>query len=183
MRSHSLSAGKLSARDMSLLALMGALMFVMQLAMSSLGNIHITAVLIILTAVFFGWRVMYAVAVFVLLEGLTWGFGLWVVSYMYLWPILAAAAVLLRRNDSALVWAITAGLHGLFFGLGCSIPYLFIGGWSMAFSYFVSGLPFDIRHCVGNFVLTLVLYRPLKRAMSAALRQTWPGERKKDKAE
>lgn len=183
MKSHSPSAGKLSAREMSLLALMGALMFVMQLAMASLRNVHITAVLIILTAVFFGWRVMYAVFVFVLLEGLTWGFGLWVISYMYLWPILAAVAVLLRRNDSALVWAIVAAVHGLFFGLGCSIPYLFIGGWSMAFSYFVSGLLFDIRHCIGNFVLTLVLYRPLKRAMEAAMRQIKLYDGRRGKAE
>ena len=41
----------------------------------------------------------------------------------------------------------------------------------MAFSYFITGIPFDIRHCVGNFVLTLVLYRPLRRAMEAAARQ------------
>ena len=138
---------------------MGAMMFVMQVALSPIRNFHMTDVLIILTAIYFGWKVMYSV------------FGLWVVSYMYLWPILAAVAVVMRRNDSAIVWAIVAALHGLFFGAGCSIPYLFIGGWSMAFSYFISGIPFDIRHCVGNFVLTLVLYRPLKRAMDAGARQ------------
>ena len=156
---------------MCLLALMGALMFVMQVAMAPVRNVHMTDVLIILTAVFFGWRVMYSVFVFVALEGLMWGFGLWVLSYMYLWPILAAAAVLMRKNDSSIVWAIVAALHGLFFGLGCSIPYLFIGGWNMAFTYFITGIPFDIRHCIGNFVLTFVLYRPLKRAMEAGARQ------------
>ena len=90
---------------------------------------------------------------------------------MYLWPILAAADVMMRKNDSSIVWAIVAALHGLFFGLGCSIPYLFIGGWNMAFTYFITGIPFDIRHCIGNFVLTFVLYRPLKRAMEAGARQ------------
>ena len=73
-----------------------------------------TDVLIILTAIYFGWKVMYSVFVFVVLEGLMWGFGLWVVSYMYLWPILAVVAVVMRRNDSAIVWAIVAALHGLF---------------------------------------------------------------------
>ncbi len=171
MRSPSPQAGKLTARELCLLALMGAMMFVMQVALSPIRNFHMTDVLIILTAIYFGWKVMYSVFVFVVLEGLMWGFGLWVVSYMYLWPILAAVAVVMRRNDSAIVWAIVAALHGLFFGAGCSIPYLFIGGWSMAFSYFISGIPFDIRHCVGNFVLTLVLYRPLRRAMDAGARQ------------
>lgn len=171
MRSPSRPAGKISVREMCLLALMGALMFVMQVAMAPVRNVHMTDVLIILTAVFFGWRVMYSVFVFVALEGLMWGFGLWVLSYMYLWPILAAAAVMMRKNDSSIVWAIVAALHGLFFGLGCSIPYLFIGGWNMAFTYFITGIPFDIRHCIGNFVLTFVLYRPLKRAMEAGARQ------------
>lgn len=180
MRSRSQSAGdgRLTVKELCLLALMGALMFVMQVAMASIRNVHMTDVLIILTAIYFGWHVMYAVFVFVALEALMWGFGLWVVSYMYLWPILAAAAVLLRRNDSALAWAIVAALHGLFFGAGCSIPYLFIGGWSMAFSYFITGIPFDIRHCIGNFVLTLVLYRPLRRAMDAAARQIHLVERR-----
>ena len=171
MRSPSPQAGKRTARELCLLALMGAMMFVMQVALSPIRNFHMTDVLIILTAIYFGWKVMYSVFVFVVLEGLMWGFGLWVVSYMYLWPILAVVAVVMRRNDSAIVWAIVAALHGLFFGVGCSIPYLFIGGWSMAFSYFISGIPFDIRHCVGNFVLTLVLYRPLRRAMDAGVRQ------------
>lgn len=62
-----------------------------------------------------------------------------------------------------------AGLFGLCFGALCSIPYIFIGGWAMAFSYWISGLPFDLVHCAGNFVLTLVLYKPLHRAMAAVL--------------
>ena len=55
---------------MCLLALMGALMFVMQVAMAPIRNFHMTDVLIILTAIFFGWKVMYSVFVFVVLEGL-----------------------------------------------------------------------------------------------------------------
>lgn len=45
---------KLNAKDISVLALMGALMFAFQVALSGIPNVHITAVLIILTAVFFG---------------------------------------------------------------------------------------------------------------------------------
>ena len=35
----------------------------------------------------------------------------------------------------------------------------------MALSYWISGLPFDLIHCVGNFVLTLILFKPLYKAM------------------
>ena len=152
-----------------------------QVALSGIKNVHITAVLIILTAVFFGWRCMYSIAVFIMLEGFFWGFAMWWFCYWYLWPILGIAAVLMRKNDSALVWAIVAAVHGLIFGALCSIPYLFIGGWTMALSYWVSGIPFDLIHCGGNFVMTLVLYKPLKKGMEYALhgktKKTLPEEK------
>lgn len=152
-------------RDLSLLGLMGALMFALQLALSSLPNIHVTALLIILTAVFFSWNCLFSVAVFIMLEGLVWGFGLWWACYWYLWPALAIPAILLRRNRSAFLWAVLAGLHGLFFGALCSLPYLLIGGWQAAFSMWISGLGFDLVHCAGNFVLTLTLFKPLYHTM------------------
>ena len=171
MRSASRKAGKLTTRELCLLSLMGALMFASQLAMSGLANIHIIAPIIIICCAVFAWKAMYAVILFVLLEALVWGLGLWVISYIYMWPALAVAAILMHRNDSALVWAVLAAVHGLLFGAGCAIPYLFIGGFEMAFSYWVSGIPFDLVHCAGNFVLTLVLYRPMKNVMQKALKK------------
>lgn len=160
---------KLSAKEISALALTGALMFALKLALASLPNIHMGALLLILAAVFFGWKSMYSAAIYVLLEGLYFGFGIWWVSYLYAWPLLAAAATLLRKNESSLIWAVLAGLFGLLFGAMCAIPYLFVGGGSMALSYWVSGIPFDLLHCAGNFVLTLLLFKPLKKAITAGL--------------
>ena len=40
----------------------------------------------------------------------------------------------------------------------------------MAFAWIVSGLPFDAAHGVGNFVLMLVLYYPLHRALESLAR-------------
>ena len=77
------------------MSVLGALMFASQLAMSGLPNIHIIAPLIIVCCVFFSWRALYAIFVFVMLEVLVWGLGLWVISHMYLWPILAVAAIYL----------------------------------------------------------------------------------------
>ena len=159
------SAGKprLSVREMCLLALFGALMFGTQLAMASLPNVHLVAMFVILATLLFSCKAMYSVAVFVLLEGLVFGFGIWWASYLYIWPLLVVIAVPFRANDSALFWAVIAGLHGLFFGALCAIPYLFIGGWESAVSYWIAGIPFDLAHCAGNFVLTLLLLMPLKK--------------------
>ncbi len=156
---------ELHLSELTILSLMGALMFALQVAMASIPNVHMTAVLIILTAIFFGWKCLFSVAVFIMLEALVWGFGLWWLCYWYLWPLLAVPAVLLRRCRSAFLWAVIAALHGLFFGAFCSIPFLFIGGWEMALSYWISGLGFDLIHCAGNFVITFVLFTPLYKVM------------------
>ena len=150
---------------------MGALMFVLQVAMSGLPNIHVTDVLIIITVVFFGWKALYSVAVFIMLEGLVWGITMWWFCYWYLWPVFVVVCILMRKNDSALIWAVAAGMHGICYGALCSIPFLFMGGWHTAFAMWVSGLTFDMAHCVGNFVFTLILYHPLKKVMALSLKQ------------
>lgn len=165
MKSHSKPDGRLSTRDITLLAVLGALLFASKVALASLPNIHLNAVIIILGGIFFGWRIMYSIVIYIMLEGMVFGFGLWWICYWYLWPSLGVVVVLLRNNSSALIWAVVAGVHGLIFGAMCSIPYLFIGGWEMAISSWISGIPFDLTHCAGNFVLTLVLFKPLYSAM------------------
>ena len=165
MRSPSSPAGKPALRDLVVLALLGSLMFASQVVMASLPNVHIVAVLLIVTTLYFRWRALYAVFVFALLEGLIYGFGIWWVSYLYTWPLLVAATVLLGRSESPLFWAVIAGIFGLCFGALCALPYLLAGGWAAAVSYWIAGIPFDLIHCASNFATTLVLFRPLYRVM------------------
>lgn len=150
---------------MTALAAMGSLMFALKLAVAALPNIHPVAMLVILSALHFSWRSLYAVAIYVLLEGLIFGFSLWWISYLYAWPLLAALTIWLRRGGGRLFWACLAGGFGLCFGALCAIPYFFIGGPSMAFSYWLSGIPFDLLHCVGNFAVTFVLLPTLQGLM------------------
>lgn len=141
---------------------MSALMVATQFALSFIPNVHLTAVLIVVTAVVFGWSAMYSVLVYVMLEGLMYGFGVWWVSYLYAWPLLCAVAVVLRKNDlPSLLWAAVTGGHGLLFGALCALPYVSLSGFPAAVSYWISGIPFDLVHCISNFILTLVLVRPL----------------------
>lgn len=154
---------KLSIRDIALLAIMAALMFASQVVMASLPNIHIVALLIILTTFMFGWKAMYSVAVFIVLEGLMFGFGPWWFGYIIAWPLLVVVTVIFRANTAPLFWAVVSGLHGLFFGALCAVPQIFILGFKGAIAWWVSGIPFDLIHCAGNFVLALVLISPLRK--------------------
>ncbi len=161
MNLYSIPAGKLSPRELALLALLAALMVTSQVALSVFPNIHLVGVLVILTVRLFGWKALYAVFSFALLEMLIYGAGIWVINYFYVWPLMAVCAMPLRKVDSPLFWAAFAAVHGLSFGAQCSIPYFITGGWAAGFGYWAAGIPFDLIHGGSNFVLTLVLIRPL----------------------
>lgn len=156
-----MSAGKRNVREMILLALFGAIMMATQVALSALPNIHLVAVFVILAALLFGWKSLFSVYIFVVLEGLIYGFNMWFINYLYVWTILAIIAILLRKQHSKVFWAAVGGIFGLAFGALCAVPYLLVGGWAAAFSYWVAGIPFDLIHCVSNAVLVLILLEPL----------------------
>lgn len=149
------------ARSLAWMGVLTALLFTGQVVMSFLPNLEIVSLLIILYTIFFGKKVFWMIYGFVFLEGFLYGFGMWWFQYLYIWNILAMVVLLLRNNTSALFWSIISGFFGLSFGALCTLPYLFTGGPAAAFSYWVSGLGFDLTHCIGNVVLCLVLFKPL----------------------
>ncbi len=170
MSSCSMSAGNAKLRELILLALMGALMMATQVALAALPNIHLVAVFVILAAQLFAWRSLFSIYIFVLLEGLIYGFSMWFINYLYVWTILDIVCVFFRKNRSCVFWAAVAGIFGAVFGALCAIPYFFIGGWSAAFSYWISGIPFDLIHCVSNATIVLVLLAPLRKACERFMR-------------
>ena len=156
---------KLNIREVVLFGVLGALMFALQVVMSPLPNIEPVSLLVMLFAVVFGWKCLYPVYIFVVMEILFYGFSLWNVYYLYVWAILAVAAVLLRRMDNVLGWALLSAVFGLAFGALCAVADVFVGGFSYAAAKWVSGIVFDVTHCAGNFVMALVLFRPLRRLL------------------
>ena len=144
-----------------LFGILGALMFALQVVMAPLPNIEPVSLLVMLFAAVFGWKSLYAVYVFVVMEILFHGIGLWNVNYLYIWTILALAAIFMRGHRSALSWAILSGCFGLFFGALCGIVDIFIGGFGYAVTKWISGIPFDLLHCGGNFFIALILWKPL----------------------
>ena len=162
-----------STRELVLYGLLGGLMTASQVAMAALPNIHIVGVLVLLCAQVFGLRALYPVYIFVTLEILIFGMGLWAINYLYVWAILVLIGVVLKKTHAGrLGWAVAAGVFGMLFGALCAIPHFFIGGWSMAFAYWISGIPYDLIHGVANFALTLVLLPPLSRILSQVLQES-----------
>ena len=154
-----------------IMAALSAILLIGQLGMAFLPNIEVVSTLIILYTLSYKKLVFPILYTFVLLEGVVFGFGIWWVSYLYIWSILALIVLALRKMDSALLWAVVSGAFGLSFGVLCAIPYLISGGLYAAFSYWSAGIPYDIPHFAGNFVLTLALYRPLSHLLKRLRRE------------
>ncbi len=156
----------MTTRKLVALSLLAAVMVGLQVALAALPNIEAVSLLVMVYTVVLGSGVAYILAVFVVLEMLLWGVHTWVLSYLYVWAVLAALAWLLRRMESRLGWALLSGAYGLSFGALCALVYLPVGGWRMFAATWVAGIPFDLLHCGGNFVMALLLFRPCRRVLA-----------------
>ena len=157
---------KLTLRETVLFGVLGALTFAAKYAMSALPNIEPVSLMVMLYAVIFGWKALYPVYLYVTMEILVYGLGLWNINYLYIWTILLVLALLLRKMESPLGWAMLSAGFGLAFGALCGIVDIFVGGFSYALTKWVSGIYFDILHCAGNFAMALLLFAPLRKLLT-----------------
>lgn len=142
-----------------------AVVFAAQVAMGFLPNIELVTLLFILYTLVLGKKVFFIIYVFVFLEGIFYGFGLWWINYLYIWTVQCIITLLLRKQTSVIFWSIISGFYGITFGALCSIPYFFMGGIPSAFAYWVSGIIYDIPHCIGNVIICLLLFKPLYKVL------------------
>lgn len=156
---------RLTIQDTVLFGVLGALTFGLQVVMGFLPNIEPVSLLVMLFAVVFGWKALYPIYTFVVMEILYYGFSLWNVYYLYIWAILAVVSILLRKMENPLGWALVSAVYGLAFGALCGIVDIFIGGFGYAAAKWVSGIPYDLLHCAGNFVMALLLFKPLRQLL------------------
>ena len=146
--------------------MLGAVTFGAKVAMSALPNIEPVSLFILVFAVVFGWKCLYPIYLYVAMEMLFFGIGFWNINYLYVWTILATAAILLRKMQHPLLWALLSGLFGLAFGLLCAPVYAFVGGnIQYAWKWWLAGFTFDISHGAGNFVMALLLFVPLRKLL------------------
>lgn len=153
-------------------ALLSALLFVSQVSLSWLSNVELVSLLLILYTLVFRRHVWFILYVFVVLEGLVYGFGLWWFSYLYVWAILPASIFLIYKNRTPGLFGISllSGMFGMLFGLFCTISYLITGGPGAALTWWTAGIPYDIVHGISNFILSLILFQPLYRLLTSLKR-------------
>ena len=160
-------------KDVATVGLMVAFIEAEKFALAGIPNVELTSFFLIMFALYFGRLIYFAIPVFILIEGAVYSFGLWWIMYLYAWPLLVLATRLIGKRLSGFGLAMLSGAFGLSFGALCAIPYIFIGtfdggvlqGLKVAAAYWVAGIPFDIIHGVANFMIMLLLYKPIVRVM------------------
>ena len=157
--------GKITVREITLFGVLGALTFAAKYVMAFLPNIEPVSLMVMLFAVTFGKKALYPILLYVAMEILFYGLGTWNVMYLYIWPCLGVLVYVLREMKHPLGWAVLSGAFGLMFGAMCMPVDMVIGGPGYALSKWVSGIPFDIAHCIGNFVMALILFSPMRTLM------------------
>lgn len=148
-------------KDIATMGMMVAILEVVKFALMFLPNVELVTLMIILFTLLIGRKAFIVVTAFSLVECIIWGFGLWSIGYFYIWPILVMVTLFFRKNINSIVCAIIAGFFGLLFGAMFAIIYIFTSGLEAGIAYWISGIPFDLIHCVSNFCLSIVAFKPL----------------------
>lgn len=162
----------LDLRHMALFGMLGALTFGAKVAMSALPNIEPVSLMVMVFMAVFGWKGLYPVFVYVAMELLFYGLGMWNFNYLYVWAVLALGAMAIRRLRHPIFWALLSGVFGLAFGLLCAPVYAVVfGSFDYAIRWWLAGIGFDIPHAIGNFVIGLVLFVPMRRLLEGLYRK------------
>lgn len=153
----------MKAKEITLYAFLGALLFALKVAFAWLPNVEPVSLLVIVFSKVMGRKALWPIYIYVAMELMTWGINSLAIPYLYIWVILAFGVWLHRKTDSRIRWATLSGGFGLCFGLLCVPVHICIGGWSYALSWWVAGIPYDIIHCIGNFITAFALFTPCRK--------------------
>ena len=160
----------LSVREMTVFAMLGAILFCSKLLMEWAPNIHFIALFIISFTLVYRKKALVPIYLFVLLTGVYGGFNVWWVPYLYIWlPLWGITMLLPRRMPRAVaipVFVLLGALHGALYGIlyAPAQALFFKMDFRMTVAWVLSGMLFDLLHAVGNAaacLLTLPLVRLL----------------------
>ena len=144
-------------------AMLGSLMFCSKKIMEVLPNIHLLGMFTMVLTLTYRWKALIPIYVYVFLDGLFSGFGIWWYPYLYIWAVLWAITMILpKKMPKWLKYSIyptVCALHGLAFGLlYAPAQALFFGlNFEETLLWISTGAVFDIIHGVSNFAAGLLI--------------------------
>ena len=168
--------GRLTVRE---IALFGAIMYVL-VQVKAVPNFHPLALFIGALTIVYRFKALIPLYVYVMLEGILGGFGIWWWPYLYIWTILWAMIMLIPRGlheiTAAVLVTVASALFGLGFGTFYSPFQCYVfnkGNWHMTWIWILNGIPFDVFHAVGNFASSILVI-PFVRLLCRLDKRPYP---------
>ncbi len=167
-KSNKASANKLTTKEITIFAMLGALMFCSKIVMEILPNIHILGMLTMTYTIVYRKKALFPIYIYVLINGVFAGFATWWIPYLYVWTILWGVTMLLPKKMpmkvSAVVYPLVCCLHGLFFGVLYAPGQALLYGFNLekTIAWIASGFTFDILHAMGDFAAGLLILPMVK---------------------
>ncbi|MCL2225127.1 MAG: hypothetical protein FWB96_09210 [Defluviitaleaceae bacterium] len=153
------------ARDLTIFAMLGAMMFTSRiLTMILPPNMHMLGLFIAAITLTYRKRALIPLYIFILLDGVYHGFSIWWVPYLYVWlplwgAFMLAGKINLPAKAKAPIFMILCALHGLSFGTlyAPAQAFFFRLSFQGMIAWIIAGLPFDVMHAVGNFAAATLI--------------------------
>ena len=166
---------KPTTREITIFAMLGAVMYASKLLMEVAPNIHLLGVFTIAFTVVYRKKALYPIYIYVILNGTFSGFAAWWVPYLYVWTVLWGVVMLLPehlpKRLRPLIYMTVCAVHGFLFGTLYAPAQAILFGMSFQgmISWIIAGLPFDLIHGVSNFSCGILIV-PVISALQLAER-------------
>lgn len=172
------SKALLTIEEICIYAMLGTLMMAADLVMNIVPNVHLGGVLIVVYTLVYRVKALFPIYVYVFLIGAFEGFGIWWISYLYIWAVLWLMVMLLPRKMpkwlAPIVYTLVCAAHGFGFGLlwAPSQMLFFSYSWEEIVLWWKWGfLLADIPHGIGNLIGGILIL-PLVTLLRKLDRQT-----------
>ena len=148
-----------------MLSMLASIAVIGRIYMTFIPNVQPMTTLIIITAVLMGrTNGVILATISIIISNLYLGFGTWTFPQIISFSLIALiAGCFYRFKDKKYfiyILAVIGGFAGYFHGFIMSIfDYIIFGNF---WAYYLAGIPFDTYHAVGNIVITLILFQPIK---------------------
>lgn len=148
---------KPTTREITVFAMLGAVMYASKILMELAPNIHLLGVFTIAFTVVYRKKALYPIYIYVILNGIFSGFAAWWVPYLYVWTILWGVVMLLPEKMPGkirpIVYMTVCAAHGFLFGTMYAPAHAIMFGMSFQgmISWIIAGLPWDFLHGISNF--------------------------------
>ena len=166
---------KPTTRELTIFAMLGAVMYASKIIMEFAPNIHLIGVFTVAFTAVYRKKALYPIYVYVLLTGIFYGFASWWLPYLYIWAALWGAVMLLPKNMPKkirpLVYMAACSAHGFLYGTLYAPAQALLYGLSFQkmIAWIIAGLPYDCIHGISNSFCGILIV-PIISALELAER-------------